>query len=78
MHYAFVFMMIFGAALLLAAASLAFSKDPRKSPLLSRTAGIEKMGKDRARKTAREIAAAVAGVGLAIIIYCAIGLISGA
>ena len=78
MHYALLFMMIFGAALLLAAAGLAFSKDPRDSFLLARVPGLKKMGKDRARKTAREIAAAVAGVGLAILIYCAVGIYSGA
>ena len=54
MEYAFVFLIIFGAALLLTAACLAFSKDPRKSPLMARTS--QKMGLKEAKKAAREIA----------------------
>ena len=75
MENAFIFMIIFGLALLLAAASLWFSKDPRKSPLMGRVTESEKMKKDQARKTAREIAACVAAIGLAIIVYCAVGLL---
>ena len=75
MEYAFIFLIIFGASLLLAAASLAFSKDPRKSPLMARTYG--NVSKEQAKKTAREIAGCVAAVGLALIIYCTIGLITG-
>ena len=37
-----------------------------------------KLTKEEARRTARQIAAAVAGVGLAIIIYSLIGIIGGA
>ena len=76
MHYAFVFLLIFGCLLLLAAASLWFSKDPRNSLFFARVQG--KPGKEEARRTARQIAAGVAGAGLAIIIYCVIGLIRGA
>ena len=76
MHYAFLFLLIFGCLLLLAAASLWFSKDPRKSVFFARVQG--KPNKEEARKTARQIAAAVAGVGIAIIIYCLVGLIGGA
>ena len=75
MENALIFMIIFGAALLLAAASLAFSKDPRKSLLLGRVVGIEKMGKDRARIIALEVAGCVAAVGLALVIYCSVALL---
>lgn len=76
MENALIFILIFGLALLLTAAGLWFSKDPRKSPFLARVAGIEKMGKAEAQKIAREIAGCVAAVGLAIVIYCAISLLS--
>lgn len=75
MEYAFVFLIIFGVALLLASAGLAFSKDPRKSFLMARTP--QKMGLKEAKKTAREIAGCVAAVGLALIVYCTIALIKG-
>ena len=75
MENAFKFLLIFGVALLLAAASLAFSKDPRNSIFFARVHG--KPSKEEAKKTARTIAGCVAGVGAAIIIYCLIGLISG-
>ena len=73
MKNAFLFLLIFGALLLLAAVSLWFSRDPRNSVFFARVWGD--MGREKARKTAKEIAAAVAGVGLAIILYCVIGLI---
>ena len=76
MHYAFIFLLIFGCLLLLAAASLWFSKDPRNSMFFARVQG--KPGTEEARRTARQIAAGVAGVGFAIIIYCVIGLNRGA
>lgn len=76
MHYAFIFLLIFGCLLLLAAASLWFSKDPRNSMFFARVQG--KPGKEEARRTARQIAAGVAGAGLAIIVYCLVGLIRGA
>ncbi len=76
MENAFIFLMIFGAALLLAAASLAFSKDPRKSVFFARMRGDYSL--PEAKKAAREIAVCLAGVGLAIIVYCAVGLIRGA
>ncbi len=77
MREALIFMMIFGAVLLLAAARLWFSRDPGKSILLARVPGIEKMPKEKARKIAREVGAPVAGVGIAIILYCAVSLIRG-
>jgi hypothetical protein len=75
MENAFIFLLIFGGLLLLTAAGLAFSKDPRQSPLLGRVVGIEKMSKEQARKLAREVAGCVAAVGLALVIYCVIGLV---
>ena len=75
MENAFISLLIFGVLLLLSAAGLAFSKDPRQSPLLGRVVGIEKMSKDQARKLAREIAGCVAAAGLALVIYCVIGLL---
>ncbi len=75
MENALIFMLIFGIVLLLAAAGLWFSRDPRQSPLLGRVAGIEKMGKAKAQKIAREIAGCVAAVGLAIVLYCLISLL---
>ena len=75
MENALKFMLIFGVLLLLAAASLAFSKDPRNSIFFARVHG--KPSKEEAKKTALVIAGCVAGVGAAVIIYCLIGLISG-
>ena len=76
MENALLFLMIFGAALLLAALSLFLSKDPRKSIFFARVHG--KPSKEEARKTANQIASALLGVGIAIILYCAIGLLKGA
>ena len=76
MHYALILLLIFGCLLLLAAASLWFSKDSRNSPFFARVQG--RPGKEEARRTARQIAAGVAGAGFAIIVYCIFGLIRGA
>ena len=54
MENAFIFLLIFGVLLLLTAAGLAFSKDPRQSPLLGRVVGIEKMSKDKTHDTAEK------------------------
>ena len=59
MENAFIFLLIFGVLLLLTAAGLAFSKE----------------SKEQARKLAREVAGCVAAVGLALVIYCVIGLV---
>ena len=77
MREAFLLLLIFGAALLLAAARLLYARDPRKSIFLSRVPGAEKMTIEKARKTSREIGIAVAGVGMAVVVYCVIGLIRG-
>ncbi|MBR0160646.1 MAG: hypothetical protein IJQ02_05110 [Oscillospiraceae bacterium] len=76
MKYAFIFLLIFGVLILLAAASLWFSKDPRQSLFFARVHGNP--SKEKARRTAREIAGALAGVGIAIILYCIAGIIRGA
>ena len=75
MKYAFVFLLIFGHALLLAAASLAHSKDPRHSIFFARVHG--NLSRKDAKKIALEIAGCLSAVGLAIIIYCVIGLVKG-
>ena len=75
MKYAFVLLLIFGAAILLAAASLLFSKDPRKSVFFGRVQG--EMSKAEAQKTARTMAVCLAGVGTALVVYCVIGLLRG-
>ena len=76
MYYAFVFLLIFGCLLIFAAAALFLNRDPRQSVFFARVQG--KLTLEEARKTARQIAAGVAGAGLAIIIYCLIGIIGGA
>ena len=76
MRNAFVFLLLFGCLLIFAAAALCLNRDPRKSVFFARVQG--KLTKEEARRTARQIAAAVAGVGLAIIIYSLIGIIGGA
>ena len=76
MKYAFIFLLVFGVLILLAAASLWFSKDPRQSLFFARVHGNP--SKEKARRTAREIAGALAGVGIAIILYCIAGIIRGA
>ena len=75
MKYAFIFLLVFGVLILLAAASLWFSKDPRQSLFFARVHGNP--SKEKARRTAREIAGALAGVGIAIILYCIAGIIRG-
>ena len=60
MTNAFIFLTIFGAALLLTAACMYPWK--RRS--------------EKEVQNTKEVAAAVAGVGLAIIVYCVIGIIT--
>lgn len=75
MKYAFILFLIFGVLIILAGCSLFFSKDPRHSIFFARVHG--KRSREDAQKTAKEIAAALFGVGAAIVIYCIIGLIRG-
>ncbi len=72
---AMIFMMIFGAALLLAAGILAIEKDPRQSILLYKVMGIEKMSIEDARKKARQIAKIVAIIGGGMILVFGIALL---
>ncbi len=72
-----IFLLIFGAALLLAAAVLWFSKDPGKSVLMYKVAGAEKMPPEKARKLSRQIASAIIGVAMALILFSVISLIRG-
>ena len=66
---AMIFMMIFGAALLLAAGLLALTKDPKNSILMARVRGLEKMSHEEALKIAHKIAGGVAIVGAALIVF---------
>lgn len=75
MKYALVFLLIFGVLIILAGCSLLFSKDPRRSIFFARMHGIS--SKKEAQKTAKEVAAALFGVGAAIVLYCISGLIQG-
>ena len=73
----FILLLIFGAVLLLAAASLWFSKDPKNSILMARVAGAKKMPPEKVKAISRQIASAVFGVALAIILFCIVKLIKG-
>ena len=72
---AMIFMMIFGAALLLTAGIIAIEKDPRQSVFLARVRGLEKMSVEDARKKARQIAKIVAIIGGGMILVFGIGLL---
>ncbi len=74
-EYVFWFLLIFAAALLLAALSLFLAKDPRNSIFLARSPGIKKEPLPKAREQARKVAAAVAAAGTAIAAYSIIALI---
>ena len=74
-EYVFWFLLIFAAALLLAALRLFLAKDPRKSILLSRSPELRKESLEKAKEQARQIAALVAAVGTAIAVYCILALI---
>ncbi len=72
---AMIFMMIFGAALLLTAAWLAFAKDPRHSVLLYKVQGLSSMPREKARGKARQLAKIVGIIGTAIIVVFGIGTV---
>ena len=74
---AYLFMLIFAAVLFLVAASLYFSKDPRKSVWLADRDGSRKMSKADASRQAKQIARGVALVALVITVGCGIGFIWG-
>ena len=73
--YAYLFMLIFAAALFLVAASLYFSKDPRKSMWLPGTGGSGKMSKAAAVRLARQTARGVALAAFVMTVGSVIGLI---
>jgi len=70
---AYLFLLIFGVVLLLAAASLWFSKDPRKSLLMGRMS--KKTPLQEAVKRSRQVASALFGVALALILFCVVRMI---
>lgn len=76
MENAFILLIIFGSALLLSALRLYLSKDPRKTVFFARV--HENISNEKAIKLARQIASALLGVGIAVIVYCVIGLFKGA
>ena len=69
---AYLFMLIFAAALFLVAASMWFSKDPSKSIWIT---GSHKTSKATAARQAKQIARGVALVALVIAVGSCIGLI---
>ena len=66
---AMIFMMIFGAALLLTAVWLAFAKDPRHSVLLYKVQGLSSMPREKARQLAKIVAV----IGVIMIVGFGIG-----
>ncbi len=72
---AMIFMMIFGAALLLTAAWLAFAKDPRHSVLLYKVQGLNSMPREKARGKVRQLAKIVCIIVTAIIVVFGIGAV---
>ena len=75
MKYAFLFLLLFGVLIILAGCSLFFSRDPRQSVFFARIRGKQSL--EEAKKTAKEIAIALFGVGTAIVVYCAVGYLRG-
>ena len=69
MKEASIFLIIFGVLIVLAAIRLYTAKDPRKSMLTGRIAGIEKMSMEKAKELSRNLAWCLGGVGLAIIVF---------
>ena len=65
---AMLFMVFFGAALLLAAFWLAIIKDPRRSILLYKVYGIKNMSLEETRRRTKQIAKIVAIIGILLII----------
>lgn len=70
---AMIFMMIFGACLLLTALILILSRDPRQSIFLARVRNLDSMSLDEAKGKAAEIARIVAIIGILLIVVCGIG-----
>ena len=72
---AFIFMAIFGAALLLSAAIIASSDDPRKLPFFTPIDPICSMPKYKAKEAAKKIAKYVAIIGGFILIISLLGVL---
>ena len=70
---AMIFMVIFGAALLLTAEWLAFEKDPRHSVLSYKVQGSSSMPREKAREKARQLAKILAVIGVIMIVGFGIG-----
>ena len=70
---AMIFMVIFGVALLLTAAWLAFAKDPRHFVLLYKVQGLSSMPREKSREKARQLAKVVAVIGVITIVGFGIG-----
>ncbi len=70
---AMIFMMIFGACLLIVPLSLFLSKDPRQSIFLARVRNLDSMSLEQAKDKAREIGKIVGIVGLVIIVLFGMG-----
>ena len=74
----YILLLVFGITILIAAVSLCFSRDPRKSILMYKVAGKKKMSLEEARKSGRQIASALLGVSLALILFSIIMLVRSA
>ena len=73
--YAFIFLMIFGGAILLTAGALAISKDPRESVLMARAYEIKHKSLEEAKEHAKKVAKVLAIVGASMIVVCGIGVL---
>ena len=71
---AYLFMLIFAAVLFLVAASLYFSRDPRRNIFFSEGGGSRSMSKDAAVRHARQLGKGIALVALVIAVGSLIGL----
>ena len=72
-QYAYVFLLIFAGLLFLAAASLCFSRDPRKN-IFFPSGGDRKMSKVAAVRYARQVGRGVALTALVIAVGSVVGL----
>lgn len=73
--YAMIFMMIFGAAIILTAGIIALEKDPRDSVFLARVHGLKEKSLEEAGAIAKKIAKILAIVGICLIVVFGTGLI---
>lgn len=73
MEYAFIFLIIFGVAILLAALRLYTASDPRKSIFFARVR--KDISHKDALETAKKMSRILCIVGAVIIILCVLGLL---